>query len=314
MLLSRVAADLFWLARYTERAENTARILDVAARLSALPSTYGGSTNEWESAVLATGSGVAFAERYDEANRRNVIEWLAFSNENPSSIRSCLDVARSSARAVRTALTREMWEAINDAWLELHRYSVDQMSPRQLAEFLAFVKEASLRFDGSAYRTMLRTDAHGFFRLGTFVERSDATARILDVKYHVLLPEGDTVGGGLDYFQWSSILRAASALTAYQWVFREALRPWRVAELLILRPELPRSIASCTDNISRFLDDLAADYGRHGPAQRAARAMHARLTNTSIDQIYKEGLHEFLTSTVAENNALGVAIETQYLR
>ncbi|MEM8664171.1 MAG: alpha-E domain-containing protein [Pseudomonadota bacterium] len=314
MLLSRVAADLYWLARYTERAENTARILDVAARLAALPSTYGGETNEWESAVLATGSGAAFAERYDEANRRNVIDWLAFSADNPSSLKSCFATARRSARAVRTALTGEMWEAINGAWLEMRRYSVDSMSPRQLAEFTAFVKEASLRFDGSAYRTMLRTDAHAFFRLGTFVERSDATGRILDVKYHVLLPEGDAVGGGLDYFQWSSILRAASALTAYQWVFREALRPWRVAELLILRSELPRSIASCTDNASRFLDQLASDYGRHGPAQRSARAMHARLANTSIDDVYREGLHEFLVRTVAENNALGGVIEAQYLR
>lgn len=314
MLLSRVAADLFWLARYTERAENTARILDVASRLSAMPTSYGGTTNEWESAVLATGSGAAFAERYDEANRRNVIDWLAFSPDNSSSIRSCLDVARRSARSVRTALTREMWEAINDGWLEMRRYSVDSMSPRQLTEFLSFVKETCLRFDGSTYRTMLRTDAHCFFRLGTFIERSDATARILDVKYHVLLPEGDTVGGGLDYFQWSSILRAASALSAYQWVFREALRPWRVAELLILRPELPRSIASCSDNASRFLDQLAGDYGRHGPAQRAARAMHARLANQSIDSIYSEGLHEFLVRTVAENNALGAAIEEQYLR
>ena len=314
MLLSRVAADLYWLARYTERAENTARILDVTTRLSALPSTYGGQTNGGESAVLATGSGEAFMERYGEATRRNVIEWLAFSAENPSSIRSCFDVARRSARSVRTALTRDMWEAINGAWLEMRRFSIESMSPRQLAEFLAFVIEASLRFDGSAYRTMLRTDAHAFFRLGTFIERGDATARILDVKYHVLLPEGDAVGGGLDYFQWSSILRGASALTAYQWVFREAVRPWRVAELLILRPELPRSIASCTDNTSRFLDQLAGDYGRHGPAQRMARAMHARLANTDIDAVYREGLHEFLTRSISENNALGAAIEAQYLR
>ncbi len=129
MLLSRVAADLFWLARYTERAENTARILDVASRLSAMPTHYGGTTNEWESAVLATGSGYEFAQRYDEANRRNVIDWLAFSQDNPSSIRSCLDIARRSARSVRTALTREMWEAINDGWLEMRRYSVGFHEP-----------------------------------------------------------------------------------------------------------------------------------------------------------------------------------------
>ena len=314
MLLSRVAADLYWLARYVERAENTARILDVASRLASLPSTYGGQTNEWESAVLATGGATTFAQTYDEPSRRNVIDYLAFSAENPSSIRSCLDVARRSARSVRTALTREMWEAINDAWLELRRYSVDTMSPRQLTEFLAFVKEACLRFDGSAYRTMLRTDAHSFFRLGTFLERGDATARILDVKYHVLLPEREPVGGGLDYFQWASILRAASALTAYQWVFRDALRPWRVAELLTLRKELPRSIANCAQNAMFCLDELANDYGRQGPAQRTARAFHAGLANTSIDAIYREGLHEFLERRVGEFAALGHAIEVQYLR
>lgn len=314
MLLSRVAADLYWLARYAERAENAARILDVASRLAALPSSYAGGTNEWESAVNATGSTALFAERYDGPSRRNVIHFLAFSPDNPSSIHSCLDVARRSARAVRTAITREMWEAINDAWLELRRYSVDTMSPRQLQEFLQIVKDACMRFDGAAYRTMLRTDAHAFFRLGTFVERGDATARILDVKYHVLLPDEESVGGGLDYFQWSSILRAASALTAYQWVFRDALRPWRVAELLILRPELPRSIGNCVQESVSFLDQLANDYGRQGPAQRSARRIHAGLQNTSIEAIYREGLHEFLQRTIAETAALGLAIEAQYLR
>ncbi|MCF3936188.1 alpha-E domain-containing protein [Acuticoccus sp. M5D2P5] len=313
-MLSRVAADLYWLARYVERAENTARLLDVASRLSSLPTTYAGSTNEWESAMTATGGNFLFDQRYDEANRRNVIDFLAFSRENPSSIASCLATARHSARSVRTAITREMWEVINDAWLELKRHSVDAMTPRQLAEFLAFVKDACLRLDGFAYRTMLRTDAHAFYNLGTFIERGDATARILDVKYHVLLPEGDTVGGGLDYFQWTSILRAASALTAYQWVFRDALRSWRVAELLTLRKELPRSIVNCSENTLWFLDKLANDYGRQGPAQRSARAYHASLANSSVEAIYREGLHEFLQRVIRENNAVGDAIEAQYLR
>lgn len=314
MLLSRVAADLYWLARYAERAENTARILDVASRLSVLPSAYGGATNEWESAMLAAGGEQLFRERYEDANRRNILHFMAFAPDNPSSIFSCLDVARRSARAVRTAITREMWEAINDAWLELRRFSIDTMSPRQLSEFLALVKDSCMRFDGAAYRTMLRTDAHAFFRLGTFVERGDATARILDVKYHVLLPNEEKVGGGLDYFQWASILRATSALTAYQWVFRDAVRPWRVAELLILRQELPRSIGNCVGEVLWFLDQLSNDYGRQGEAQRAARRWYAALQHTSIDDVYNEGLHEFLQRALAQNNALGRSIEMQYLR
>lgn len=313
MLLSRVAADLYWLARYAERAENTARLLDVAARLSALPRAYG-ETNEWESAMIATGSEALFRQNYATADRTSVIKFLAFDPDNPSSIYSCLEVARRSSRAVRTAITREMWEAINGAWMELRRYDAENMTPRQLAEFSAFVKEACLRFDGSAYRTMLRNSAYYFFRCGIFHERGDATARILDVKYHVLLPATDPVGGGLDYFQWSSILRSASALGAYQWVFRDALRPWRVAELLILRPELPRSIRACAEHALRNLDDIASDHGRQGPAQRAARAHSAMLTNTSIDDIFREGLHEFLQRVIKENNVVGSEIEAQYLR
>jgi uncharacterized alpha-E superfamily protein len=313
MLLSRVAADLYWLSRYAERAENTARLLDVAARLSSLPRAYG-ETNQWESAMVATGSETLFRQKYDTADRANVIQFLAFDPDNPSSIRSCLEVVRRSSRAVRTAITREMWEAINGAWMELKRYDKGEMSPRQLAEFLAFVKEACLRFDGAAYRTMLRNSAYYFFRLGIFAERGDATARILDVKYHVLLPPTDPVGGGLDYFQWSSILRATSALGAYQWVFRDALRPTRVAELLILRSELPRSLRFCAEHVTRYLDDVAADHGRQGPAQRAARAYSAMLTNTTIDDVFKEGVHEFLQRAIGENNRVGSAIETQYLQ
>ena len=313
MLLSRTAANLFWLARYVERAENTARILDAASRLSSLPSGYGGTSNEWESAVIATGGHDLFRELYPDASATNVIDFLGFSAQNPSSIRSCLEAARRNARAVRTALTIEMWEAINGAWLEQRRFDAARMNRQQLNTFLTFVREASLRFDGSAYRTMLRTDAYSFFRLGVYVERGDCTARILDVKYHVLLPEGGRVGGGVDYFQWSAILRSVSALNAYHWVYRTSLQPWLVADLLILRPEMPRSIVSCYENIARFLEQLGEEYGRQGPSQRTARAIYANLQNLSIDDIFKKGLHEFLVETIAENNRLGARITEQYL-
>lgn len=312
-MLSRTADNLYWLSRYVERAENTARIIDTAARLSAMPAGYGGTSNEWESALVASGSLDLFRRLYDEANSRNVIDFLAFSPDNPSSIRSCLDVARANARAVRTALTIETWEAINGAWLELKRFDGATMTRSRLADFLTFVKEASLRFDGSAWRTMLRNDAFDFARLGVYLERADSTARILDVKYHVLLPEGEQVGGGLDYFHWSSILRSVSALTSYHWVYRTSLRPWLVADLLILRTEMPRSLASCYENVTRHLDLLARAYGRQGPAQRIARSSFAKLQNMDIQHVFDDGLHEFLTEFLAENNKLGAAITEQYL-
>ncbi len=312
-MLSRTADNLYWLSRYVERAECLARILDVASRLASLPAAYGGSTNEWDSAVATAGCVDAFAAAHGEANEKTVTEFLAFSPDNPSSIRNCLEIARTNARSVRTALTVEMWDAINGAWHDLNSFDARGMSREEFSRFLGFVKEASLRFDGSAYRTMLRNDAYWFSRLGVYVERADATARILDVKYHVLLPEKERVGGPLDYFQWASILRSVSALTSYHWVYRESVKPWLVADLLILNRQMPHSLASCYENISRYLDDLAAFYGRQGNSQRIARATLTKLSNAKMEQIFQSGLHEFINNFVADNNRLSAAVAEQYL-
>src|ERR1700757_3571203 len=269
-MLSRTADNLYWLARYVERAEYIARILDTTLRLTALPLAYVGASNEWESAVATAGCAGAFFAAYTEANEDTVTEFLAFSTSNPSSIRNCFEVARLNARAVRTALTIEMWDTINSAWLELRKWGNGPSSREEFARFLRWVLGSSLQFDGSAYRTMLRNDAYWFSRLGVYIERADNTARILDVKYHLLLPEQERVGGPLDYFQWTSILRSVSALTAYHWVYRDSLKPWLVADLLILKEEMPRSLASCYAEIVRNLDDISAAYGRQGSAQRQA--------------------------------------------
>ncbi|MEZ5839510.1 MAG: alpha-E domain-containing protein [Hyphomicrobiales bacterium] len=312
-MLSRTADSLFWFSRYVERAENTARLLEAAGRLSSLPTHYAGSTNEWESALLATGALGQFYQGNEEATADSVVAFLAFDEENPSSIKSCVQGARANARAVRTALTIETWEAINDTWLRLRRFDGRPLSRPLLNEMIGFIKEASLQVDGSAYRTMLRTDNYFFMRLGTYMERADATARILDVKYHVLLPAGERVGGGLDYVQWRSILRSVSALTSYHWVYRENIKPWLVADLLILRKEMPRSLSNCVANLVSFLDQIAADYGQQGPAQRMARQMYAHLENARIEDIFQSGLHEFLSEFIADINRLGEAISRQYL-
>ena len=312
-MLSRAADNIFWLSRNIERADALARILDATHRLTALPQASAGTTNEWQSAVATAGCVTAFQAAYDEANERTVTEFLAFSPANPASIRNCLETARSNARAVRTALTGEMWDVINGAWHRLKNFDGRNMTREEFARFLAFVKEASLAFDGSAFRTMLRNDAYWFSRLGFLIERADATARILDVKYHVLLPAKERVGGPLDYFQWTSILRSVSARTSYHWVYRESVKPWLVADLLILNRQMPRSLASCYENISRYLDDLAQFYGRQGASQRAARAMLSRLGNSTMEEIFQSGLHEFIGSFIAENNRIGGAIAEQYL-
>lgn len=313
-MLSRDADSLYWLSRYVERAENTARILDVAYRMASMPISYHGeATNEWESALISAGGIDQFRVVHGDATPEKVIEFLAFSEDNPSSIQCCFNTARQNARSVRSALTSEMWESINSAWLDLRRYRARSIKVEDLPRFLNLVKEASLRYDGSAMRTMLRNDAYWFSRLGVYIERADNTARVLDVKYHVLLPKDAEVGGGIDYYQWAAILRSVSALVSYQWVYHQNLRPWLVADLLILREEMPRSLAACYSLLSRHLDDIAQRYGMSGPAQRQARSIHARLVNRTIDDIFQHGLHEFLQDFIAENNRLGLAISQQYL-
>ena len=312
-MLSRTADELYWLARYVERAEYLARILEAAHRLTALPLAYAGASNEWESAVATAGCEQAFATLYPEANEENVTHFLAFSADNPSSIRNCFEAARTNAKSVRTALTVEMWDAINGTWLELQRYGNGPTSREEISRFLRWVQESSLLFDGSAYRTMLRNDAYSFTRLGVFMERADNTARILDVKYHVLLPAQEKVGGTLDYFQWAAILRSVSALTSYHWVYRESLKPWLIADLLILKEEMPRSLASCYENIVTHLDKIAATYGRQGPAQRLARGVRTRLQNSRMDEIFQTGLHEFIQTFISDNNRIGSTVSQQYL-
>jgi uncharacterized alpha-E superfamily protein len=160
---------------------------------------------------------------------------------------------------------------------------------------------------------MLRNDAYWFSRLGVFMERADNTARILDVKYHLLLPPQEHVGGPLDYYQWSAILRSVSALTAYHWVYRESLKPWLIADLLMLNDQMPRSLASCYAHLVEHMDNIARAYGRQGPAQRHARTVRTRLETSKMEEIFRSGLHEFIGAFISDNNKLGALITEQYL-
>jgi uncharacterized alpha-E superfamily protein len=317
-MLSRTADNLYWLARYLERADFLARTVEATQRLATLPKMHGDARTEWESALEASGAAEGFRETGGKPEEASVVEYLTFSADNPSSICNCIELARTNARAVRTGLTAEMWDAINGAWIELKRFGTGNMGRghydrEELRSFLEFVKKTSLDYDGSAHRTMLRNDAYWFSRLGLYVERADNTARLLDVKFHVLLPETEAVGGSLDYFQWTAILRAVSALTAYHWVYRENVKPWLVADLLIRKSEMPRSLIACYENIAHFLDAIAKAYGQHGPAQSLAHKIMARLQTTTTKEIFQTGLHEFVTIFVEDNNKLSTAISEQYL-
>jgi uncharacterized alpha-E superfamily protein len=312
-MLSRTAGNLYWMGRYLERADFSARLIEATQRLAALPSSYGGASNAWETALAAACQLDNFAATGLPLEEHEVTEYLTLNADNSSSIRSCLEGARTNARAVRTALTEEAWEAINTAWLEVSRYGTHLSNRDTLAQLIEFVKHAVAAIDGAANRTMLRGDAFWFMNLGAAIERADNSARLLDVKYHLLLPRDEPVGGSLDYFQWTTILRTVSAMTAYRWVYNDSVKPWLVADLLILNRQIPRSLAACYDEILRHLDLLASHTGRRGPAHRMASACHARLAGGNIDGIFGQGLHEFLTQFIADNNKLGEAIADQYL-
>ncbi len=312
-MLSQTADSLFWLARYVERAENVARMVAVAHRMESVARSLGASGSEWLSALIATGSDAAFFARYDEATAHRVIDYLVRDRDNPSSILSCLETARGNARAVRTALTADMWEALNATWYgarERRRLAGND----ELMDFLEWIRERSQLFSGSYASTMLRNDAYWFTRLGTYLERADCTARILDVKYYVLLPQDEGVGGALDYYQWQSILRSVSALRSYHWVYHQRLQPWLVAEFLLLRQEMPRSLLSCFNEITQSLELIAEGYGgKRGECHRLAGEMHAKLRYSRIENIFQSGLHEFLTEFIDRMVLLGSEISRLYL-
>jgi uncharacterized alpha-E superfamily protein len=312
-LLSRTADSLFWLARYVERAENVARMVAVAHRMESVARSLGSGGNEWLSTLIATGCEAAFFAKYSEAAAADAIDYLVHDPDNPSSIVSCLETARSNARAIRTALTVDMWEALNATWLGLRERRALTRSG-QVMEFVEWIRERSQLFAGSYASTMLRNDAYWFTRLGTFVERADCTARILAVKYYVLLPQDEGVGGALDYYQWQSILRSVSALRSYHWVYHERLQPWLVAEFLLLRPEMPRSLMSCFNEITRNLNLIAESYGgKRGECHRLAGEMHAKLRYARIETIIQSGLQEFLTDFIDRSVVLGREISRLYL-
>lgn len=308
-MLSRTAAALYWIGRYVERAEFTARLIEATLRLDALSARPAGRV-AWESALLVTGANDGFAKTSGEIAPQAVSGYLTLSPDNPSSIRSCIDAARGNAKSVRTALTRDSWEAINRAWLGLRGLATTGEGNETLA-LIELIRAETRGFEGALHR-MLRNEAYAFIGLGAAIERADNTARLIDVKYHLLLPEGEKVGGVVDRDQWTTILHAVSANTAYRWLYREGLKPWLVADMLILRPELPRSLAGSSEQVVDHLAFIGKRLGRQGEADRLARRRQAVLSHTSIDSIFGQGLHEYLAAFIVENGQLDRAIAAQF--
>ncbi len=308
-MLARTAASLYWLGRYMERAEFITRLVEATLRLSALGNQDEGQ-QAWASALRVVGAYDSFTATGESLSPLSARRYLTLSEDNPSAIRACLAAARDNAKAARTALTVEAWEAINRGWLLIR----DRASPGGAQATLNLVDslKAEIRgFEGAVAR-MLRSEGLWFLHLGAAIERGDNTARLLDVKYYLLLPPGQEVGGALDRDQWTTILQIVSAKTAYRHIYREALQPWLVADFLIFRDEMPRSLVASAGETVDLLGHLAARSGRQGPADRLARQRLGRIRDLDIAGVLRTGMHEWLQLYIGENAALDHAIAQQF--
>jgi len=346
-MLSRTADHLFWMARYMERAENTARMLDVNYQMSLLPQSEEAAERGWRGLLSINEISGDFARRYREVSPRTVIEYMVNDAANGSSIRSCLMAARENARAVRGTLTTEVWETQNQTWLEFQRMIDGDAFQRSPGEAFEWVKFRSHLSRGVTVGTMLQDEAFHFLRIGSFLERADNTARLLDVKFHSVAPDsfgsapgaigarmrgslppssmvqsqGDGVqvqgqeGGGkdveFDFYHWSAVLRSVSGFEVYRKVYRNVIRPERVAELLILRRDMPRSLAACMHEVVSNLQRVANEQSKD--TLRLAGRLDADLQYGRIDEILATGLHAYLTQFLERVNALGAGVSRDFL-
>ncbi len=311
-MLSRTASNLYWLARYVERAETAARLLEVGARIALIPTAHG-YRNEWESLLNASGTFDGFARKYGDPVQRNIESYLFFDRDNPSSVASCLTAARENGRIVRTALTSQMWDALNMAFQELKVLERTPRSELGLSRLTEWTMRQAALLRGALEATHLRNDGYDFLNLGFYLERADNTARLLDVKYYVLLPSLEFVGSGLDNYQWTTLLRAMSAHRAFHWAYGGEVTARKIAHFLILNPQMPRSLITCVDGVNTHLGRLARGYRRPTRATELGRSMLAGLAELRPEDIFEEGLHEFLTRFIGEVAALGSAVHDSYL-
>ena len=312
-MLSRTADHLFWMSRYTERAENTARILDVNYQTSMLPQSASSAQSGWEGLLSISELKPAFMEKYgDTVVPRDVMDFMVRDEKNASSIVSCLKNARENARAVRGTLTTEVWETENQTYLEVIRMLNSGDFENDPSRFFEWVKFRSHLSRGVTAGTMLQDDAFHFLRLGTFLERADNTARLVDVKFYAAQKNlANALDEDFDFYHWSSILRSVSGFEIYRKVYRDVIKPERVAELLILRADMPRSLLGCLNEVMNNLAMVTSD--ANSETRRCAGKLRSDLQYARIDEILANGLHAFLTQFLDRVNDLGAHLSREFL-
>jgi uncharacterized alpha-E superfamily protein len=310
-MLSRTADHLYWMSRYTERAENLARMLQVNVRMALLQRQSDEPDQSWAATLAMIGQLEAYRERYSGVTPERVVGFLAFDESNSGSIVRDLRAARENAHAVRGTLTSEQWETINSTWLEMRGHKLTDLSTDELIEFLEWVKFRSHLVRGVTHGTMLRDEGFNFTRIGTVLERADNTARILDVQLRLLAPGGVGQATRADYYKYSALLASVSAFEIYRRVYRDRITPARVAELLILRSDMPRSLHRCMNELVVHLGEVAND--QSAETIRRAGALRSTLRYGRIDLILEEGVHEFLTGFLGRVRDIGRRIAEDFL-
>lgn len=310
-MLGKTANGLFWMFRYLERSENIARLVEAGFRMALTRSQRQGG--DWSSILTTAGLLESYEEKYDDFENKSVVDFLLRDRTNPSSVLSSMAEARRNARLARTALTREVWEAVNASWLELSDILKSPIRDKErIPDILAIIRRQSAQVQGAVHGTMLRNDIYDFTRLGTFVERADNTARILDVKYYVLLPSASSIGSSLDNVQWETILRSVSAQQAYRWLHQGEPTASAIAKFLILDQCMPRSLTFCVKEMDLNLRYLNQEYGQTSSASELAKALKEDMKSKTIEEIFDSGLHEFIGEFLQRNIAIAGQIETDY--
>ena len=309
-MLGKTAGGLYWMFRSLERAENTARLIEAGFRIALTRSTR--AEAEWKSVIVTSAAQMAYEIKHDSYDSEQVVDFLLRDTDNPSSVLSVIKSARDSARLVRTALTTEVWTSVNDTWMVLTKLLEAPVLQTELPAVLATIRQQSAVVRGALHGTMLRNDIYDFCRLGTFVERMDSTARIIDVKYYSLLPSPSFVGSRLDNVQWETILRSVSAHRSFRWAVDDDFNAPAIADFLILDGRMPRSLRFCVGKLADNLEYLGMNDTEPKASLVMAQKLYARLKDRDIASIFDEGLHEFLTSVTDENARIGMQIEQDY--
>ena len=311
-MLGRAANGVYWMARYLERAENTARLIDVGFHLALTRGKPARQEEEWRSVLITTGQEVGYLAKHQGITGVQVFNYLLRDHDNPASVLAMIEHARTNARVVRTSLTNEVWEATNETWMVLKELLAQPVRESNLGEVLSTIRGRATLVRGAMYGTMLRNEVFNFARIGTYIERADNTARILDMKYYVLLPSVAWVGSSLDNVQWDTLLRSLAGNRVYSWLHAGEMDPGDIAQFLILDERFPRSLSFCFEKMRSNLAGLTKQYGAEGEAHRLLQDATRRLQQMDIAAIFDMGLHEFLQEFIGRTHTIDAAISADY--